>query len=130
MCLICVAGCDLYLAPQVTDNLTGVVVEYEYLVLRISHPGQVRVDSFVVAAFSGQHVQNLLVRRGIAYLAGIVIGVIIGSDKIDKLMGQLYVFRVGGNYHGIVPQVGSALRQVVAHVLIFRHNVSSVAGIT
>lgn len=95
MCLICVAGCDLYLAPQVTDNLTGVVVEYEYLVLRISHPGQVRVDSFVVAAFSGQHVQNLLVRRGIAYIAGIVIGVIIGSDKIDKLMGQLYVFRVG-----------------------------------
>ena len=44
-------------------------------------------------------------------------------------MGQLHIFCIGGNDHGVVPEVGAAFGQVVAHILIFRHDVRRIAGV-
>ena len=59
--LSCVAGRDLYPAPQIADDLFGIFIIDEYLVIFIVSPRNVSIDALVISALAGQCVHDLLV---------------------------------------------------------------------
>ena len=44
-------------------------------------------------------------------------------------MRQLRILRIRRNDHCVRPEIRAALRQIITHVLIFRHDIGRIAGI-
>ena len=52
---------NFYFAPQITDDLSGIIIENENFVLIVVSPRNISVNAFIVSAFSGQFVHDFLV---------------------------------------------------------------------
>lgn len=59
--LIRIACCNLYLTPEITDNLSGIFVIDKDFILFISHTRNIGVNAFIISALTGQILNNFFV---------------------------------------------------------------------
>ena len=82
-----IAGGNLYFTPEITDDFPGFIIKDENFIIGIIRSWKVGIDAFIIAAFAGKLIDDLLVGRSVSDIAGVIISPFIGADMVDKFVG-------------------------------------------